>query len=328
MVFAMAAMVALASCSKTELVDNSAPTPISFKAVTGFMTKAEQVTTLTGTMGVYAFVNDTKVDYFSNVAFSNSGTENFGTDAQPNELSIWTGNQYWPLQSSLDFVVYAPQNPTTGQVSYANNVLTVMCDNSGAVESSYIDIDDQTDFLYGAEYFDGEDGNDSDTNPDGYNKDTPYVPVTLKHALSKITFNFSGENVTVNSVSITNPNLKGTYTVDYSTSTPEADWISTISHTGDLILANSSFDFTSTSTSNTTTTEVMVVPGNVCTITINYTIEGTLTDLDYVITPTNGAKWDSGNNYVYDITIGPKEIKFVPTVDPWGQGPEIDVPIN
>ena len=30
MFFAMAAMVALASCTKTELVDNSAPTPISW----------------------------------------------------------------------------------------------------------------------------------------------------------------------------------------------------------------------------------------------------------------------------------------------------------
>ena len=103
---AAAAIVALASCSKTEVVNTSAPEEIGFKAVTGAVTKVagQQSGTLTGDMGVYAFINGTAdTEYFTNIKFT-------GTDT-------WTGGQYWPLQSSLNFVIYAPHD---ANASYSN----------------------------------------------------------------------------------------------------------------------------------------------------------------------------------------------------------------
>ena len=66
---AAAAIVALASCSKTEVVNTSAPEEIGFKAVTGAITKAEQdAATLDGAMGVFAFVHGESTSYFSNTS--------------------------------------------------------------------------------------------------------------------------------------------------------------------------------------------------------------------------------------------------------------------
>lgn len=105
-ILASAAIVALASCSKTQVVYNEAPEEIGFKQINSVMTKA---TDLTGTMGVIAHQGTT--EYFPNTEFT------FETDK-------WKGNpaRYWPTTGTLDFTVYAPHNASA---SYTENVLTL-----------------------------------------------------------------------------------------------------------------------------------------------------------------------------------------------------------
>ena len=69
---AAAAIVALASCTKTQVINTEEPKEIGFKTLTGVMTKATTGSTdlVGGTMGVYAYVNGTTTSYFSNVAFT------------------------------------------------------------------------------------------------------------------------------------------------------------------------------------------------------------------------------------------------------------------
>ena len=307
---AAAAIVALASCSKTQVVYNDAPQEISFKAVTGAITKAEQSGTLSGDMGVFAFVNGTNTTYFSNIPFT-------GTD-------VWTGGQYWPLQSNLDFVVYSPHD---GTASYATKKLTVSVSNAGTD-----DISEQTDYLYGAEYFDG-----LLTATTGYNKDSGNIPTSLNHALAKVTLNFAGANVTVNSVALENASLAGTYVVDYSTpTTPSISWSSTTPHANVTLsainnkqLAPAVPDDPDTNSvdeskdAKTASATIMVVPEDDSNILIEYTIDGAEGMLDATI--ELDGEWVSGTSYTYNITITPAAIKFAePTVNIWTPETSVD----
>ena len=303
---AAAAIVALASCSKTEVVNTSAPEEIGFKAVTGAVTKVagQQSGTLTGDMGVYAFINGTAdTEYFTNIKFT-------GTDT-------WTGGQYWPLQSSLNFVIYAPHD---ANASYSTKKLTVEATNVG------IDlIDRQTDYLYGAEYYDGS-GNDEGK---GYATQQTAIATKLNHALAKVTLKFTGANVKVNSVSLEQPYLSGTYTVDYTdTDSPTIEWDAiqeannlTLSGIRDAVLAPAvlddpeTLDRDETADEQTASASIMVVPEDDSNIIITYTIAGT----DDVLTATVklDGTWAAGKHYTYNIKIQPNEIKFTPSVNDW-----------
>jgi len=310
-ILASAAIVALASCSKTQVVYNDAPEEIGFKAVTGVMTKAEQITTLNGDMGAYAFVNGGSTQYFSNVQFTQNG-------------AVWTGNQYWPFADNLDFVVYSPWANTT-TYDTATKELTVTADNS-----STTNIEDQTDYLYGADYFDNDDA--------GFDKSTESVPTALKHALAKVTLHFTGANVTVKSVTLEAPCLSGAYVVDYSAATPKASWTTAtpaadveLSAISDAPLAPAVDDDPLTGEDETAPAKIaeasiMVVPADDSDIIISYQIDGSVTPLSKTIELND--TWDVGVHYKYNITISPNEIKFSPSVNSWDSTETIPVPVQ
>jgi hypothetical protein len=95
-ILASAAIVALASCAKTEVVYKDAPEEIAFKTVNMPMTKAAY----TQDLGVAAFYLDSKAVYFDVTKFSLHN-------------GVWTGNQYWPLADALTFAVYGPFDGAT-----------------------------------------------------------------------------------------------------------------------------------------------------------------------------------------------------------------------
>ena len=104
LILASAAIVALASCAKTDVVYTDAPEAIAFKQVSGPMTKAA----LSGDLGVFA--DKTGGDtYFDNTQFTNTG-------------SAWTSDKLWPYEGTLDFTVYAPYN---AESEYTDNLLTL-----------------------------------------------------------------------------------------------------------------------------------------------------------------------------------------------------------
>ena len=288
-VCAMAAMVALASCTKTQLVETSAPQEIGFKAVTGKMTKGSQTTaTFDQTLGVFAYVNDKSAPrtYFTNAEFSKTSNNVSDIDDNSKTHITWediTTPRYWPIESSLDFIVYSPR---VEGASVSENVLSVpITDNSTK----------QEDFMYGSEYY------------DGFTKSATYVPVNLEHALALITVNFTkGDGVeNITAATLENTIQSGTYYYDYNADAQKTfDW----SSKGN---GNYSLDLLSKST-------WMVVPSDPTTISITYKLKGMddNVSLDYTI-KNLGDEWVAGTHYTYNVSITPDEIKFVPTVTPW-----------
>lgn len=290
-ILASAAIVALASCTKTEVVYNEAPQEIGFKAVTGVMTKADQTGAMTQNMGVIAnLLNGTS--YFENTVFTGTGTE---------WVSAVDNKKYWPVNGNkLCFAVYSPYQ--TG-VTYAGNILTGMsADNNGAET-----IDDQTDYLYGATYFDNSDA--------GYANQETAVAVNLKHAMAKVTVSFDVENVTVTDVTFS-PVVDGTYTVDYSTTTAAVDWTPGTT-TNDITLLGD--------LSSATAASYLVIPETKANISFNYTINGSSNPFNYTITV--GSNWEAGTHYTYNVTVNPYEIKFTPEVDTWDNTSDVPVTI-
>ena len=114
-ILASAAIVALASCAKTEVVYKDAPEQIAFKQITGPMTKAA----LIGTLGVIAHQGETQ--HFDNTQFTVSS-------------GVWTNaSAVWPYEGTLDFTVYAP----AGEASFDYSTKTLTVEDVIAGESVY-----------------------------------------------------------------------------------------------------------------------------------------------------------------------------------------------
>ena len=107
-ILATAAIVALASCVKSEVVYKDAPQQIAFKQITGAMTKAPTNLDAAVSLGVIAH-DATGAEYFGNTAFTNT-------------TGYWAADKYWPYEGALTFTVYAP---AAADASFANGVLTV-----------------------------------------------------------------------------------------------------------------------------------------------------------------------------------------------------------
>ena len=312
---AAAAIVALASCSKTEVVNTSAPEEIGFKAVTGVMTKAGVQTTneFDQTIGVLAYNTTDLTEYFENAQFEKETVEVTTTDpetgAESTEaVTTWNGTtaKYLPIDSELDFVVYSPYQ--------ANDVAVTNTANSKKLEvtvatNATASLERQTDYMYGAEYYAGHD------------KEEASVPINFKHALSLITVNFTGNaNVKIVSAVLDNTAQDGTYTVQYlPVVDPAITWAP----------GNADNDLTLKPTTETAlsgdaiTTEYMVVPTAASSITITYNIGGmTGDDLTKVIDLTE--TWTAGTHYTYNVNIGANEIKFSTSVTDWGTGATTD----
>ena len=292
---AAAAMVALASCSKTQVINTEPPQEIAFKAVAGAITKtSDDPLSEDIQMGVFAYVhNGTSLEaYFGNTSFSKDG-------------EYWTAGKYWPVNHSLDFVVYAPyfDGNTYSFSNTSGNVLTITADNTTT----------ETDYLYGNEYYDGQ-------NNTGYNKTDESIPVQLNHAMAKVTVNFTVEKVKITDVTLPASVRKGTCTVTYGDSTV-VKWTSTDNDkdaNGYKLIET--IEALSTATDQVTspvTASVLLVPETTSDITFNYQIEGSDATLPYTIEQIDDFKWEHGKHYIYNVKVTPKEIKFTPTVLKW-----------
>lgn len=283
-ILATAAIVALASCAKTEVVYTDAPEEIGFKAFTGAMTKAfVEWDAATSQMGVFA-VQDGTSNYLDNKPFKKHATEAYFVGADQ--------AYYWPLGKTLDFVVYAPY---TAGVTFtpATKTLTWAVDNSGT---------DQTDVLFGGIMHSAA-------------KQSAAMEMPLKHALAQVVVNIKADQegvVTINSLELTGTYQTETLTVDYTVpATPEATWTTTVGTEKDMELFNG--------LALTTTDEseyCYVVPSAQTSIAINYTLNGG-SPIDYPISLTANGNWEMGKKYVYNIVVGASEIKITPVVDEW-----------
>jgi len=309
LICAAAAIVALASCSKTQVVYNDAPEEIGFKAVTGVMTKAENPLGTGIRMGVFAETGSGS--YFTNALFTHDSE------------GVWTGGKYWPVTGELTFTLYAPYDGTEntpGSVNYNSNNLTITADNSN--------IDSQTDWIYGA------------TQPTGTKSTSgESMGVNLKHALSKVVVTVDGDsNVKLQKVEILQTAQKATGTVNYTSNNAGAPtWVNAIDAIDAIIPAITLFDNLEGETLSSTDVEgikpCLVIPtANLSdqAIRLTYKLTGgspltyttTVASADPVVPNQLGTVWAAGTQYTYNITIGAKEIKFTPTETTWVEAPQ------
>ena len=293
---AAAAIVALASCSKTQVVYNDAPQEIGFKAVTGAITKTVQTKDkFTQDMGVIAYQSGKTDVYFTNAQFVKE------TDA-----TTWNGktSQYWPIASSLDFFVYSPYQEegvtSTPAIPAEPKTLAVeVADNSR----------NQYDYLYSAAYITGK------------SKTSGNIKVNFNHALANVIVNFKGaEVITISNAKLNGTYQSGTYTVTYGNAATEVAWSNQDTKTS-LDLYNGQLNPQTYSESSW-----LVVPENDSnkvdnTISFNYHINGMKEDVTISKEIEIDEVWAAGTQYIYNVTITTNEIVFeVETVAGWDPG--------
>ena len=286
-ILASAAIVALAACTKTEVVYTEAPAEIGFKQITDVMTKAvPDGTQLPATMGVYAYKGSDA--YFTNISYSDKTTYWGATD--DNEKA------YWPLDNStLTFTVYAPHN---ANATFVSDVLTIP------------NVTNATDVLYGK------------TQPTGNktaNATTP-VDVTLGHAFAQVLVVFkTAANVELNSVTFNNVVQGGTCKVTYPGATVAWDALTTAAP---VALLAADVELTSDAEY-----PFLAVPATLTNqeLTFEYTLSGSPKQSHTITTAElTTAKWVEGKRYVYNIAIGAAEIQFNPTVEAWDENVDAD----
>lgn len=285
-ILATAATVALASCTKTQVVYNEAPEEIGFKAVTGVMTKAvDSWDTATEVMGLFAVKSDEST-YLNNVQFKKDATEAYfvgwdGTAHKP---------YYWPLNEALDFIVYAPYDISADLTS---DVLTIPVDNTGT---------DQKDVLYGEEKLVDK------------TKQAAAYPVNMKHALTWIKVNIVADQdgvLNVTELNLTDIVPSGTLNVDYTTANdPELSW------TNPGTKAPVSVCTGAVGTAGVTKDFLIIPAAEQTSFDLTYTLNGgsslnTSLEID--------GEWKAGFKYVYNISVAASEIKITPTVLPWDE---------
>ncbi len=293
-ILASAAIVALASCSKTQVVYNDAPEEIGFKTYAGAMTKADLDETHTS-MGVFAYLQGSSL-FFDDTKF---------TTSSDNE---WTGGRYWPIDNTqiIDFAVYAPsKEDVTGSnaaFNYTAKTLALTIPDNTPTGTPAT----QVDWLYGNTIATGTKQSNLSTG----------VGIELSHALSKISVVLkTAETTAFKFVSLTLDNTKqaGTITVDYDatptmTVTP-SDESGSYSHSFTGLTADDDIP------ASTEMGEVLVFPSSATDFTFKYKMTGSDATLTAPIALDE--TWEPSKHYIYTITVKGNEIVIVPTVDEW-----------
>ena len=186
-ILASAAIVALASCAKTEVRYDEQPQEIAFKNITDVMTKGTLITMNDVTLGVSAWYkangSTEPVSYFTNAEFDGAGASDWKA----------TPPQYYPLSGTLDFAGYAPHLETGAPSMAYDKMVWTVADNST----------NQFDILY---------SNLLKNN----SKSANAVSMPLHHALSKITVKVTETtDVTISKIELMDTYQSGTLTVTY-----------------------------------------------------------------------------------------------------------------
>ena len=298
---AAAAIVALASCSKTQVVYNDAPQEIGFKAVTGAMTKALGEEAYDN-MGVFASKSSDDSEYFDNTEFIER------------DDNVWTGAtaQYWPLEGDLDFALYAPFSNSADR-DFDNNTLSIVVDN-------FSDQSAQIDWLYGTEVI-------------TESKQNTAMPVTLRHALAKINATVTADlaGLKVISLVVTGTVQNGTLTVDYTktdNNQTEGDDRLSWNIANDVTTKNWTLIEGKTLAKDTAVEGYCyVIPTVQTSLELTYSLPESQARLTYTHNLDN-ANWVDGKNYKYNIKIGVNEIKFEPDVENWATVTADDIIID
>ena len=168
-IFAAAAVMALAACTKTEVAPES-QREISFQVANGIQTKATGSLYDNGAFGTYAWFNNTD-EFMVNEKVDKSG-------------GVWKTVDhtfYWPKTGSISFISYSPfagTSNTAGTVpAITENSITYTGITAGSTDLMYADKATCSSNV--------NEVTDSDTADSGFTG----VPTVFRHALAKLSFN-------------------------------------------------------------------------------------------------------------------------------------------
>ena len=297
---AAAAIVALASCSKTEVVNTSAPEEIGFKAVTGAITKAPIAGTelpTTSSMVVYASKSDvtdgTYTPYFSGAEFSWKSTYWGGTTSK-----------YWPESGYLKFIAYYPSGIGTAVNGDATTNITI----------TGVDATDQKDILY------------TNLTEAQASADKKTVAMAFHHALAQVIVTAKVSDANMTDVNVTEVVLSGApLSGDLTLTGEDATWNNQATSSS-ITMENTIESTDLTAAAAVLGTGHLVVPDDhEATLTVTYTIGGLETTTDPI--EINGT-WEKGKKYIYNLSIGLDEIKLSATVDDWATADSENTPLD
>ena len=281
-ILASAAIVALASCTKTQVVYTEAPEEISFKAFTGAMTKATLGDNAWDNMGVYAYKADGTTEYFAATKFEEGTTWTAVTGSE----------RYWPGNDDLQFVVWAPFEDGWTYTPASKTLIYTATSMS--------------DILYGESIM--------TTNKTA---SASGVDITMKRAAAKVSIKFTGEEgvSVLKSLKLVNVAQTGTCTVVYD-GTAEAEWAPGSLTEHPFTIDGGGLELEGTATEDSTF-ELLVVPvaSNTATISFDYELAGS--SASYVVPAGTVGDWEEGTHYTYTVNVGADEIEIVPTVTPF-----------
>lgn len=153
----LAAVILLASCTKTEVTYDS-PSEIAFAPVEKNVTKADADAQYYNGPGFYVFAAAGNIPYFDNIYFKQSGSEYVGSTTQ-----------YWPNKTDLKFAGYT-SNASNPGATYESDVLTL----------TYYTQDINHDLMW---FFTGD-----------VERNTDAIEPLMMHACSKITIKITGQD--------------------------------------------------------------------------------------------------------------------------------------
>ena len=211
-IFALAAVVALAACSQEDVIVADKGAAIGFDTFVGKATRVDDPS-LTNTnladFAVYgAVTNDATALIFDNVKVAKTITNNDLT-------SVWKyeGTQYWINGATYNFAAVAPYKSGKNGAFSTSTFKTTLAFTNDAV----------TDLLYAQhDAITGVKG-----NGDAEGTANEMVDFTFRHVLSKIKFSFvnqynaSGSTIVVRDIVLTNPHKTATATLDATSTTWE-----------------------------------------------------------------------------------------------------------
>ena len=329
---ALAAVAALASCSKSEATYDDVQMEISLAPVTKNITKA-MVNTNTfpnESFNVWAWYKQLPAGT-SIADWQTNTTDNqwyivektFAKKAGQTDWSGLTASYYWPKLGSLLFAGYYPSS-LEGNVSYefANT------NKGGANVMTFSGI-------WQSNVYAGSQKHEEDImyfNMTEKSTAAGPVSVVFKHALSWITVNVKKEKdapkIVIDEIKFTKVNDKGTGTVNNSVENGEIVWETVGNVDAETVFAEN----LELNTAGTKLPEPLFIPQTIKgNLVIRYTIYSS--DSEY-FTETYTAplagfevrgnyinKWAPAKHYTYNISIGTSEIFIKPEVATWDDVP-------
>ena len=347
-IIAVAALVALASCTKSEIDPSTQKDrSINFTAVAGKSTKAPIESTYYPTdipFGVFCYaLVDGKTwanDSADGQLYMDNETVSYDTTVDANGIYATSTTYYWPLSGTLTFVGYSPK-ATNGTVAYnkSSKALTVTnftVNSSAAAQQDLMWATTQsgcTDVSTAdkGNYLSAE--NDTQSTNKGVN-------MIFHHALSQVKFNvkkaagLDDYTITVNSITF-DAYSKGTLTVtnDVPAWSAQAKQDGFVFDTtgSDVVAPNNANQFAAFGVANMPVPQTLAT--GVQTFTITYSLEKDGVDLGQKtvtqdLLGTTVTSWVENTIYNYNIVIDLKKIYFNPTIQDWttGSSQEINVP--